>query len=260
VAGKPRLPDGGTRTDLVADSLRESILSGEWDDGYKLPTNKELSTQYGVSVDTVREALKVLAGGGLIDMGQGRVARVSIRQPAHRLVVHQAQAGHPQVTEPPLTWLPGGRTRKERRKWNESTVPLPRGYALLLDLEPRVAMLERTMRLIIDEDTVLASISYLPVDLAGAGKAWQKVEIGQLAVSGYGVTSEFMEFHERMPTPTERDLLGMPKNVLINIVSHPCRVLKPPESKVRAGVIVLARSDLIRMRWYRPARLTLPPE
>lgn len=253
------MPADETKTDRVADVLRELILlSGEWGDGHELPSETVLAKEHGVSKTTVRRAIEVLVGEGLIDKGQGRVSRVSVREPDHRLVVHQTPAGYRPdwVAEPPLSLAPrdGG-----QRDWHENVVAVPRGYALPLGLPPGALMLERAIRVFVEDEPVLRSISYLPVDLAGAGEEWRHVEIGQLALTGHDVTSEYMEAHERMPTPIERTMLAMPKGVLMKIISHPCRV-RLPERALLAGVIVLARSDRIRIRWYRPAHLALPPQ
>jgi len=46
---------------LLSDALRARIITGELKPGEKLPVEPDLSTQYGVSRSTVREALRLLA-------------------------------------------------------------------------------------------------------------------------------------------------------------------------------------------------------
>lgn len=50
----------------VEDQIREAILSGEFAQGDKLPTETELAASFAVSRPTVREALQSLAASGLI--------------------------------------------------------------------------------------------------------------------------------------------------------------------------------------------------
>jgi DNA-binding FadR family transcriptional regulator len=53
----------------VAEQLREAILEGDLPAGEPLPTERELSVQFGVSRPTVREALRVLQAEGLVAGG-----------------------------------------------------------------------------------------------------------------------------------------------------------------------------------------------
>jgi GntR family transcriptional regulator len=242
---------GGTLTERVADELRELILiSAEWRNGHPLPSEDTLATGHRVSKQTVRNAIDILVGEGLIEKGQGKVSRVSIREPAYRLVIqlHRAQAGYRNdlVAEPPLSFI-RSTTAQEQREWREGEVEVPRQFAAMLGLEPLVRMLAREMKLTIDGEPILTSTSYLPPDLVG-DEGWRDVEIGQLALIGHEIISEYLEDEHRMPTPTERATLGMPKGVLMKIISHRCRVLLN-DWTMRTGVIVLARHDRVRMRW-----------
>jgi DNA-binding FadR family transcriptional regulator len=51
--------------------LREQITSGEWAVGTKLPGETTLAKSLGVGRSTVREALRALAGAGLVQARQG---------------------------------------------------------------------------------------------------------------------------------------------------------------------------------------------
>ena len=52
----------------VAEQLRELVISGSIAPGERLPVEGALSAQFGVSRSTVREALKILAGSGVIEI------------------------------------------------------------------------------------------------------------------------------------------------------------------------------------------------
>ncbi|MDO4553088.1 MAG: GntR family transcriptional regulator [Bacillota bacterium] len=56
----------------VYEALRESILAGNYKEGTLLPTEAQLEKEYGVSRPTIRKALSLLAGEGLVDVRQGR--------------------------------------------------------------------------------------------------------------------------------------------------------------------------------------------
>lgn len=60
----------------IADQIEQRILNGELRSGDRLPTERELAGQFGVSRTAVREAMKSLAQRGLVDMKPGRGTRV----------------------------------------------------------------------------------------------------------------------------------------------------------------------------------------
>jgi GntR family transcriptional repressor for pyruvate dehydrogenase complex len=64
-----------TATATVAESLAQLIL-GEMSPGQSLPSEGDLAERFKVSRLTVREAVKMLAGRGLLDVGRGRRAVV----------------------------------------------------------------------------------------------------------------------------------------------------------------------------------------
>jgi GntR family transcriptional repressor for pyruvate dehydrogenase complex len=57
---------------MVADALKESILTGKVKEGECLPTQEILAQQFGVSRTVMREALHTLSSLGLIESVQGR--------------------------------------------------------------------------------------------------------------------------------------------------------------------------------------------
>jgi len=57
--------------DQALEQLRLRISQGVWAIGERLPTEPELSAELGISRNTVREAMRVLAFSGLIEIRQG---------------------------------------------------------------------------------------------------------------------------------------------------------------------------------------------
>ncbi|WP_371933926.1 GntR family transcriptional regulator [Streptomyces sp. KL115B] len=80
-----------SRHQVIADDLRGQISTGRIKAGDRLPSEAQLATRYTVSVPTLRSALSVLQGEGLIEKVQGRGNFV--RHPLHR-----------------ITYIGGGRT------------------------------------------------------------------------------------------------------------------------------------------------------
>src|SRR3989442_7674642 len=60
----------------VAEQLRDAILDGRFRAGAKLPPERELAAEFRVNRTSVREAIKVLEGLGLVTVRQGDGATV----------------------------------------------------------------------------------------------------------------------------------------------------------------------------------------
>jgi len=67
-------------TEMIEDSIKNLILTGVLKPGDKLPTEKELSKQFGVSIVTVREALRGLELYGIIKKKRGKVGGVFVSE------------------------------------------------------------------------------------------------------------------------------------------------------------------------------------
>lgn len=90
VAAVGKRPRGGRRrrtprlAEVVADSLREQILSGGLPDGSELPNQERLLDDYGVSKQAVREGLRILELEGLITVRRGNVGGAVVHSPTNR--------------------------------------------------------------------------------------------------------------------------------------------------------------------------------
>jgi DNA-binding FadR family transcriptional regulator len=67
-----------TAASAVAEALAQMVLT-EMSPGTSLPSEGDLATRFEVSRLTVREAVKMLAGRGLLDVGRGR--RAIVKEP-----------------------------------------------------------------------------------------------------------------------------------------------------------------------------------
>jgi DNA-binding FadR family transcriptional regulator len=68
-------------SDVLANELRERILSGEFTEGTPLPPERELVTQTMMSRATVREALRILEVQGLVRIRAGRAGGAFVQRP-----------------------------------------------------------------------------------------------------------------------------------------------------------------------------------
>jgi len=72
---QPRLAE------MVAEGLRERILSGELADGSMLPKQDDLLAEFRVSPPSIREALRILETEGLITVQRGNVGGAVVHRP-----------------------------------------------------------------------------------------------------------------------------------------------------------------------------------
>lgn len=73
-------PNARTLFENVAGQLRLRIDAGEWRTGDRLPTEKALAEQFSVGLNTVRRAVEVLVGEGLVVRKQGSGTYVTARR------------------------------------------------------------------------------------------------------------------------------------------------------------------------------------
>ncbi|SDC07486.1 FadR/GntR family transcriptional regulator [Actinokineospora iranica] len=83
----------------ATEHLREQITSGVWGIGTKLPGETSLAKSLGVGRSTVREALRALAGAGLVQARQGAGVFVTATQPEQDWSTQLRQAAITDVYE-----------------------------------------------------------------------------------------------------------------------------------------------------------------
>ena len=75
------------KTPLTPDECRSvlesKILSGDWPHGFKLPSERSLAEQFGVSRPVIREVLKMLQAQMLVDVHPGRGSFVRQLEPSN---------------------------------------------------------------------------------------------------------------------------------------------------------------------------------
>lgn len=81
--GEFRIPKA---SDILANRLRDSILSDDVKEGSALPSERDLVLQLGASRTTVREALRILELEGLISVKPGPKGGATVRRPTYQQV------------------------------------------------------------------------------------------------------------------------------------------------------------------------------
>jgi GntR family transcriptional regulator len=238
-----------TKVGQVVKVLREKIESGEWPPGREIPSQRELEEQTGFSVQTVRNAVGVLADEGMIYKQRGRRSIVNWSDPPHRLLTGTRPAALEEPRAPFVELDIDAGTGEATSEWTEDHVEVSKWVARWLKLDVGTTMRRRRQKRLVGGVSILMSTSFLPVDLPG-GEGWRDVEVGQLALTGHTMTTTFVDDWARMPTGEEFEQLGMHRGVPVLLVCRPYRVLPSPEatSPVRAGVLVVARCDYVYLR------------
>lgn len=67
--------------EMVADQIRDRILSGELTQGELLPKESELREQYPVNVQSLREAMRILEAEGLVKVRRGNRGGAAVHRP-----------------------------------------------------------------------------------------------------------------------------------------------------------------------------------
>jgi len=186
----------------LADDLRAKAAAGEFRD--RLPTEDELTARYGVSRNTVREALRRLREDGIIERTRGRgtfLAKVDIEQPLHghyslaRSIQDQGLAEHSEVRV--LDTRPAG----------------PAAEALQLAADAPVVHIER-LRFAGDEPLALDR-SWLPAGLTerllDADLRHGSLYDALLERCGLRVTGGWERITPTIPTAAERRDLRLPR-------------------------------------------------
>jgi DNA-binding FadR family transcriptional regulator len=66
---------------MIAENLRQRILSGELAPGTRLPKQQELLVEFGVGKPSIREALQILEAEGLVTVRRGNVGGAVVHPP-----------------------------------------------------------------------------------------------------------------------------------------------------------------------------------
>jgi GntR family transcriptional regulator len=193
----------------IADLLRAGIQSGELGPGARLPSEQELIDAHGVARGTIRQAVRLLASEGLLEVQHGRGAFVRDRPPVRRLghdrfareKREQGKAGYladmeSQGREPGVEVLEVGQSKASEE------------IAGLLGIEPGDNVLVRRRRYLADGTPMQTASSYIPWGLA-EGTRMTQADTGpggiyaRLEEAGHRLERFTEDVVARMPTEDE---------------------------------------------------------
>jgi GntR family transcriptional repressor for pyruvate dehydrogenase complex len=182
-------------SESLADTLRKSILAGEYRPGDRLPPERQLAGQRGVGRGTVREAFRKLEQLGLVDIRHGGGVTVrSLDQASLDLVRHLIVAD--------------GR---------------PDRHVIEQTIEVAEALVGATARLALERGS--------PADLEGARERLAAMRCPDLDDVGYFVAEQ--EFMRRLEAASGNFVLCLLRNALSALLTLPQReqlggALRPP--------------------------------
>lgn len=124
----------------LADTLRELITNGTYQPGKPLPSELQLAEQYDLNRTTVRAAMKVLRGEGLVDIGPGRPTIVReplprIRRDASRYQWEKDQVAHGGLPDDSHLARDMGLDRTKLQLFANEMAPADASVAEALDIE-----------------------------------------------------------------------------------------------------------------------------
>lgn len=204
----------------IADSLRQAIARGEWQEGDKLPSEHVLSAKYDTTRATVRKAVALLRSEGLVVSQQGKGVFVRTR-PTVRLVgtgSNYRERRRSGVTNFNAEVVAAGGA-PEQRVLAVERVAADADVAERLEVPEGTRVLARRREFVVDGHAMQLVDGYYPVALVKGTAIEKRAQIrgGVHAVlegeGGVRLDRFIEELDIRMPTPEEAVALTMPAGV-----------------------------------------------
>jgi GntR family transcriptional regulator len=207
---------------IVAD-LRQQITAGHLAPGQRLPSEHELAQTYDTSRPTVRRAVAVLKGEGLVVTEQGRGAFVRPRPHVRLLLTGASYRKHRDAGLPDFNAQvrEQGQT-PEQRILAVATISATAEVASRLEIEDGAAVVARRRLFLVDGEPVAFCDSFYPADMVtGTAIALPKKVSGgvhRIIEDPDGpirrrVSRSVDELVCRMPTHDETEDLKLPPGV-----------------------------------------------
>lgn len=196
----------GPKYQQIADALRGQIEDGTLGADAKLPTEAKLQEEFAASRETVRKAVALLVGEGLV---------ISARPQGHFVRKRQPMVFRPQAEFRKRPYTPemdafmteySAEGREPRQEIEVSIVEPPPEVAKRLQLEPgQLTAVRRRLRYL-DGEPFNLNDSYYPLDLVRESEIMRPEDISRganevLAELGCRQVRALDELYAKMPTP-----------------------------------------------------------
>jgi GntR family transcriptional regulator len=198
----------------IADNLRRQIVSGGLPAGEQVPSENQLIEEYGAARQTVRQALAVLKGEGLIYAERGRGAFVRHRPPVRRLAFDRFARRHRKEGKAAYLVEMEGR-RPVVQVLYVGPDKATSQVAAWLRLRVGEKVLRRSRRYLDADQPMELATSYIPWTLA-EGTAMVQEDTGpggvyaRIEEQGRDLARFTEEVEARMPTLEEARALALP--------------------------------------------------
>lgn len=169
----------------IADSLQRDIETGKFAEGGQLPTEQEISEEWGASRSTVRDALKQLTTRGLVEAhpGQGTFVRRKVTP-----IVTDLSATHDLGTGDEAQYYIDVRRQQRAPRSTVPRVEIQPAKQLVaseLRLAPGSQVVLRHQQRFVDDEPYSLQTSFYPMQLVtvrGASRLIEAVDIKEGAV------------------------------------------------------------------------------
>jgi DNA-binding GntR family transcriptional regulator len=226
----------------IAEDLRAKITDGTWGPDAQLPTEAQLTTEYGVARATARQALSALVNEGLIVSRAPRGYFVRVRQP---IFYRPQQEFRPQPESPEMDRFMSEHStdgREPQQSIEVAIVDPPREVKSRLKLaDGELTVVRRRVRYL-DGEPYNTNDSYFPLSFVQDTEIMRPEDIARganqvLAEAGYPQVRLLDEIYARTPTPDEIRRLDLPPGT--SAACHICTGFCPDGTPVRVVVNVL---------------------
>ncbi|NUP30648.1 MAG: GntR family transcriptional regulator [Streptomycetaceae bacterium] len=239
----------------IADQLRD-LAQDRLQPGDQLPSESQLVAHYGVTRVTVRRALELLKGEGVVvaEHGRGFFVRrrpVVLRQSHDRLRRRHRDAGK----GPFAAEAEAAGTRPTVDRVAVTTEPADEEVRIRLGLAPGTEVVVRSRRYLHDGRPVQTAVACIPADIA-AGTAITDIDPGpggiyaRIEEAGHQLDRFTEEVHARMPSHDEAVALQLPPGVPVIELTRTAYAVSG--RAVETSVIVMA-ADVYVLDYEIPA-------
>lgn len=215
----PRAASERPLWEQVANDLRQQIADGRLESGDRLPSEEQLAEKYRVSRHTVRQALGMLTGEGLLTSGRGRGRVVRAYRPLRwNMSGYESRSHHENAGDPGDQWdlavREAGMEPSQEVEVVAIVEPPQRVAELLGATDDELVVERRRIRLANGVPYQLAS-SYFRKSLVDGTPLMEPRDVsapgGVLASIGH--PQEWLDdlVVARMPTKAESDRLDLPR-------------------------------------------------